>query len=493
MHATRNSKRSRTSKSVSGAAAAWLIWAVLLVVGAAAAAWFFSRGYILYYGDAEAHLDIARRVIDSRTPGYEQIGTVWLPLPHALMLPFVGNDYLWRTGLAGTIPSVFCFALAGTALFATVRLLFTSTAAAVCSAALFTLNPNVLYLGSIPMTEAVLFATLFWLLYFVVRFEAARKTWTAAAAGVCAASACLSRYEGWVLLPALGLFFLLRGGRKPAAVFSLIAGAAPVFWFAHNYWYHSNPLEFYNGPYSPMAIQAGRPYPGKADIRTAARYYYEAVDLCAGSPLVWIGAAGLLAAFWKRAWLPVTLLAIIPLFYVFNIYGGASPVFIPTLWPGSYYNTRYGMGTLPLLIIGASAIVSVVPQRSAKAFAWLIVVAAVLPWLAYPHPNNWIVWKESEVNSVARRAWTRQAADYLRANYRKADGILISAGDPFGIIREAGLQLRDTLHVGNGPHVHAALMRPDLFLWEEFAIGISADAVSAAMMKDMTTASRYRL
>ena len=44
--------------------------------------WCFERGYVLYYGDAEAHLNIARRIVDSRTPGPEQIGTVWLPLPH---------------------------------------------------------------------------------------------------------------------------------------------------------------------------------------------------------------------------------------------------------------------------------------------------------------------------------------------------------------------------------------------------------------------------
>jgi hypothetical protein len=242
-----------------------------------------------------------------------------------------------------------------------------------------------------------------------------------------------------------------------------------------------------------MAIQAGRPYPGKADLTTAARYYYEAVDLFAGSALLWIGITGLLAALWKRAWFAIGLLAVIPVFYVMNIYGGGSPIFLPTLWPNSYYNSRYAIGALPLLILGASALVSVVPERLAKAAAWLTIIAAVAPWLAYPHQNNWVVWKEGEVNSAARRVWTREGAEYLRANYHHGDGILITAGDPFGIIREAGLDLRDTLHIGNGPHVYGVLMRPDLFLWEEFAIGISADAVSSAMMKDMRTASRYKL
>src|SRR4051812_19767499 len=98
MNATRNSKPSRVSRRMPAAphtgttfAPAAAMFSSLLVLGALAAWCSFANGWILYYGDAEAHLNIARRVIDSRTPGYEQIGTVWLPLPHVLMLPFVGN------------------------------------------------------------------------------------------------------------------------------------------------------------------------------------------------------------------------------------------------------------------------------------------------------------------------------------------------------------------------------------------------------------------
>ena len=59
---------------------------LLAAISFSAATWVHGRGYTLYYGDAEAHLNIARRVVDSRTPGPEQLGTVWLPLPHIAML-----------------------------------------------------------------------------------------------------------------------------------------------------------------------------------------------------------------------------------------------------------------------------------------------------------------------------------------------------------------------------------------------------------------------
>src|SRR6266851_1529473 len=63
----------------------------------------YKHGYIVAYGDAESHLNIAKRVVDSLTPGFAQLGGIWLPLPHLLLAPFVLFNYLWRTGLAGSI------------------------------------------------------------------------------------------------------------------------------------------------------------------------------------------------------------------------------------------------------------------------------------------------------------------------------------------------------------------------------------------------------
>ena len=59
----------------------------------ASAVWFFySHGWLQWYGDAEAHLDNARRIFDSQRPGYDQLGSPWLPIPHLLLLPFVRMD-----------------------------------------------------------------------------------------------------------------------------------------------------------------------------------------------------------------------------------------------------------------------------------------------------------------------------------------------------------------------------------------------------------------
>src|ERR1700724_2799569 len=66
---------------------------------------YFQRGDVLLYGDAVAHINIARRVFDSKTPGLLQLGTVWLPPPPLLVVPFLLSDGMWRSGLGGSIPS----------------------------------------------------------------------------------------------------------------------------------------------------------------------------------------------------------------------------------------------------------------------------------------------------------------------------------------------------------------------------------------------------
>src|SRR5580692_4289910 len=168
------SKSSRISRPFKNVASTSLCFLVAGAILAAAITYVQRTGATLYFGDAEAHLDIARRIVDSLTPGWSQVGTTWLPLPHLLMLPLVRNDWLWRTGLAGAIASGLSMTIAVTFLFAAMRRIFADTSAAAAAAAVFLLNPNTLYLGSIPMSESVFFASLFALLYFTVRFRETR-------------------------------------------------------------------------------------------------------------------------------------------------------------------------------------------------------------------------------------------------------------------------------------------------------------------------------
>ena len=82
---------------------------------------YYQRGEVLLYGDAVAHINIARRVFDSKTPGLLQLGTVWLPLPHLLMIPFLVSKQLWQSGAGGSIPSMAAYVFGVIGIFRLVR------------------------------------------------------------------------------------------------------------------------------------------------------------------------------------------------------------------------------------------------------------------------------------------------------------------------------------------------------------------------------------
>ena len=493
MRATKSSRRSPTSKPADGPA--WWEYAavagLLLIIGVLAAMWSHAHGYPLYYGDAESHLDTARRIVDSRTPGYDQIGSPWLPLPHVLMLPFVGNMEMWRSGMAGTIPGVACFVLAGSFLFGIARLLLGSFAAGIAAALLFGLNPNVLYLQTTPMSEPVYLAMISGVAFFAVRGNAL-------AAAVFSCGASMTRYEAWALIPVIVVVLLFTRGFRSALVFSAIASLPPLYWLAHNWWYYGNALEFYNGPYSAKAIYQRaveanmQRYPGDHDWPRALQYYRAAAELCAGPTLIWLGSFGLLVAIARRAGWALAILTVPAAFFVFSMYSSGTPIYVPHLWPNTYYNTRYGIAALPLLAFSGAAIVSLIPDRWHGSAVGAVLALAIVPWAMHPGAESWITWKESEVNSVARRAWTAESAEFLKENYHKGDGIFFSFGDLTGVLREAGIPLRESLYDGNNPHFAAAIARPDLFLWEEWALAISGDQVATTLLKLGRAGVRYQ-
>src|SRR5580698_8711901 len=90
-------------------------------------AYYFQHSGLLLYGDAVAHINIARRVFDSRTPGLLQLGTVWLPLPHLLMISFLLSDSAWQSGIGGSVPSMVAYALGTAGIFRLLRRALSAT------------------------------------------------------------------------------------------------------------------------------------------------------------------------------------------------------------------------------------------------------------------------------------------------------------------------------------------------------------------------------
>jgi hypothetical protein len=168
---------------------------------------------------------------------------------------------------------------------------------------------------------------------------------------------------------------------------------------------------------------------------------------------------------------------------------GGTPIFVPTHPPHSHYNTRYGLAALPVLAFASAALVLAVPMRLRPFVAVLIVVAGAIHWTKTAGPEHWITWAESRANSTGRRGWMGDAAAFLREHRKLGSTVISSGGDDYlGIYRAAGIPLRETFTVFNGLPWDATLQRPDLHLWQYWAIAREGDELDGALAR-----SNYRL
>jgi len=192
-----------------------------LACGAAAAAtiawgFWYAAGLTLSHYDAKAHLVVARRVIDNLTPGWQQIGAVWLPLPHLINLLPAQIDLFYRTGLFASAMSVVCF---GVTVWASTRVIRRATGSVpgiLTAALVFALNPNLLYLYATPMTEPLLIAvtfTMVWWLYEWLSDEPGCPI--PGKLSFMLFAAAWTRYEAWlVIAAAILLAALVRFARR---------------------------------------------------------------------------------------------------------------------------------------------------------------------------------------------------------------------------------------------------------------------------------------
>src|ERR1700704_913861 len=184
-----------------------LLAGITAAISVGALIFYYHQGAILLYGDAVAHINIARRVFDSRTPGLFQLGTVWLPLPHVLDIPFIVNDRLWQTGRGASIPSMIAYVAGALGVFRLVYELklrgLASPMAAWIAALIYVLNPNLIYMQATAMGESLYLALFVWAaVYFSEFVRAARdgpqqsgKSLTKC--GLMVSAAMLVRYDGW--------------------------------------------------------------------------------------------------------------------------------------------------------------------------------------------------------------------------------------------------------------------------------------------------------
>jgi hypothetical protein len=498
--------------------------ATLAVLASLAAFFYYYRtGQILLYGDAVAHMHIARRVFDSKTPSILQLGTVWLPLPHLLILPFVIPMKLWQSGVGGSLYSMVSYVFATAGMCRLAQRLTGSRAAGWVAAAVFGANPNLLYLQATAMTEALYLALFIWATVFFVEFmeesragddeSYARGATAITRCGWLVAAMVLTRYDGWFVGPffVLGALILLvrRRGRKFLAEkraplwrgvrnMMIIAAAAPAFWLGYNWCLSGHPLDFALGPYSAKAIEqrstppGAPPHPGTNDMRMSATFFRKSAELNLTDsgwqhPLFFGALIATLAAFFlSMRTLPAAFVWLPWPFYALSIAYGSVPIFMPVWWPYSYYNVRYGLQLLPAVALGCGLLVGALRlaswRRCVAAFAIVGVAgfAYVTAWRATP-----ISLREAQLNARTRVALETEIAKMLHVLPPDAT-ILMYTSTHVGALQQAGIPLSHTIN--ESTHVKSEMPHG---LWEralddperyaDFVVAIAGDPVAGAV------------
>ena len=205
-----------------------LLAAVATAAGAIAWVVFFRADLILTHYDAKAHLVVARRVIDNITPGWQQIGAVWLPLPHLIQLFPTQIDFFYRTGTFGSILSVASFGIAAYALARLAIVVTHSTLAASTAVLLLALNPNLLYLQATPMTEPLLLAVSFLVVLWLYQWVVANADDVPRRLQVVLAAAAWTRYEAWLVIVSAILAALYAMWRRGVPASTILRRARVV-------------------------------------------------------------------------------------------------------------------------------------------------------------------------------------------------------------------------------------------------------------------------
>jgi len=465
----------------------WLAGAVA-AIGIGAAVHYHQLGLTLAHYDARAHLVVSRRIFDSLIPGWQQVGGVWLPLPHLLNALPVQIDWLYRTGFSAVAISIASMAVAAWAIASLIHRTTGSAVGGAVASALLVLNPNVLYLQSTPMTEPLLFGTTFLAVALVGRWAmgvaaahgrptaVAQRSAAAAggppsagasapdyvgassvAAGWALVAATLTRFEGWPIVAALIVLawvVLVRNGVGALDGLRRVRGLAlwPM-WTLLAFLVNSK-ITVGSWFVSSGFFVPDNPARGQAWL--AWTEVWDGLARLAGPLLPWLafGAAVVIVttAFRRRdsslLVLSLAAAAVLPWTAYFR---------------GHPFRVRYDVALVAAAAALIGTAVAQLPRRLSAAMGISVIALAV--WQAPPLDRNAPVIVEAQRVS-AEDAGRTDVTSYLRDHW---DGqpIMMSMGSLAQYMHDLsgiGFNVRDFLHEGNGELWKYAMRSPRPFV-----------------------------
>lgn len=448
---------------------------------------------IVLYGDAESHLNIAKRVVNSLTPGAGQLGGVWLPLPHILMIPFVYFDFLWQTGLAGSIVSGSAYIISCIYIFKILYLVTKNKFAGFFAFLIFGLNPNVLYMSATPMTESLLISLFIISSYFYIKFIKDTENLSAlilsAAFGFLAS---ITRYEGWFLVAfeALGIIILHIRNKKlnykpmegKIVIFSTLAFFGILLWFLWDFLILGDPLYFTNSPFSAKSQQSNwlrrGELPSYNNVINSISYYTLTSLENIGFLIFVILLIGLFHFLTnkenpKEKFL-ISLLFLVPwFFYCYTLFIGQSVIFIPELTPANFewklFNVRYGLMMLP-----GAAFFSAWLFAKSKSFGKILIMTAFVFQLVLFASGQAKVITFEDGNVGLSHAKRPDAESWLANNYDKGLVLIDDYARTASLVR-SHIPMQNFIYIGNQYYWSDSLKNPEK--WATWIVMQKGDTV----------------
>jgi len=462
---------------------------------------YLQNGLGLSYNDARSHLDIGRRVVEGLKPGLAQLGSVWLPLPHLLMIPTIWSDFMWHSGLSGALQSMISFVVTGGLIYYYLKRLNVGALGRVVGVGVFLANINVLYMQSTAMTELLLLATMTAACFELLNFFKSEKLLSLIKASFWVMLSTLIRYDGWFLLVvSTGIVSLyaykkigFKGAEARLLFFTTVGALGVVLWFLWNLIIFGDPLYFIYGPYSAYAqqlqLEAAGNLATKKDIIFSTQVYLYALAYNSNALVLVLGAIGAIVFYFDRKIKAAYKIAALALFapLVFNIlalFMGQSVLFIQGLSGNTWFNVRYGLMLMPTIAIFIGYLIG-----RAQKMKWLVI--GILLFVAFFTFANHdaVTIDDAQVGSSQKNV--SEVSGWLKT-HAQADGfILISAASHDAIIFSSGYPMKKFIHEGTGNYWLAATSSPDR--WARWIIMRTNDLNDQTfrLLKDNSGLKRY--
>ena len=466
---------------------------------------FYQNGLGIAYNDARSHLDISRRVVENLTPGFSQLGSVWLPLPHILATLTIWNDFMWHSGLSGAIQSMVSFVATGVLIYKILGLMNVGTFGRIAGVIVFVLNLNILYMQSTAMTELLLLGTMTASVYELIQWHREEKMNHLIKAGFWVMLATLIRYDGWFLLVYSAGLIVLHAFRKfgykttegMILLYGTLAGFGIALWFFWNLMIFGDPLYFAFGEYSANAQQTALEEAGilatKHNLPFSIQTYVYAMIYNVGLFATILSVIGMVM-FWfdkkVKGSIRIAATALLApfMFNIIALYLGHSVLFVQGLHGNSWFNVRYGLMMVPSIAVFVGYLL-----HRAKNLRYILLGLLVFVSTIGIINQDAVTIDDARVGASGKNV--EEASGWLRDNVTNQEGfVMIAVASHDAIIFSSGLPMTRFIHEGTGNYWTQATSHPSRWArWIVVRTNDDTDLTWRTLKRNKEFQTRYNI